>query len=144
MKNEKDLAKILNAIDMQGKRTDSIEQLLKMLLVNSLLNDFEIVSNENNDIVVDVEIEDILLNKGFGLGEVEEINGQEILYVLIPTSKKTPVSTLISIHRECMVINPSLIICFYFDQINGIQRKRILEEQISFCVKNKEFHIFPN
>lgn len=114
-----------------------------MLLVEDLLNEVNenIIDEEEN---LDSHITEIFGQNGLSIGGQNIINGIRILFVMVTTDCKITVNKLISLKKEFYENNKSLLLCFCFDVINGMQRKRLLEEQISFCVKNKEIHIFPN
>lgn len=143
MKNSNEMSVVIELIQKQATRIESIEQLLKMLLVDNMLNEINEVQHADVD-KSDSRITEMILQKGLMLGGYDTINGIDVFYVRVSSDCKVPVRKLIDLKNECYEENASLVLCFCFDFINGMKRKRLLEEQISFCVKDKEVHIFPN
>ncbi len=141
MKNEKGISDLAKAIENQNVRIESIEKLLKMMIVKGLLREIdESISGSYQR--VNSAIEDLLLKEGLAIGTFCIINGKEILNIIVPENLKISVSKVMSIRENCKYIDDTLEISFCFKTLHGNQRKRLLEEQISFCIEGSETHIF--
>ena len=143
MKNNKEMSDVIELLEKQTTRIESIEQLLKMLFIDNMLNEIDEVQPVDNE-KSDRWITEMILQKGLIPGGYDTINDINVFYVRVSQDCKVPVRKLIDLKNECYEENASLSLCFCFDFINGMKRKRLLEEQISFCVKDREVHIFPN
>lgn len=143
MKINKEMAGVIELLEKQATRIESIEQLLKMLFINNMLNEIDEIQPVDGE-KSDSWITEVILQKGLTPGGYDTINDINVFYVRVSQDCKVPVRKLIDLKNECYQENASLLLCFCFDFINGMKRKRLLEEQISFCVKDREVHIFPN
>ena len=143
MENESDLAYLTKTIEKQNERIESIENLLKMMIVNGILREIDtsIIDSYQR---VDSEIVDLLLQKGLTVGDFCLINGKKLLNIIVPNEMKISVKQIMKILEKCKSIDESLDICFYFKTIHGNQRKSLIEKHISFCTEKKETHIFTN
>lgn len=143
MKNNKEFSNFIEILEKQGRRIDNIEQLLKLLLVNNVLNDIDRL-HLVEEYKLDEEIKELILQQGLSVGEFKVQNGIRVLNINVPEGCKISVSKIIALRRTFVSSYPELVVCFNFLTLNGVQRKRLLEEQIAFCVKNKEIHLFQN
>lgn len=143
VKNSNEMSVVIELIEKQATRIESIEQLLKMLLIDNMLNEIDEVQPIDNE-KSDSWITEIIIQKGLTPEGYDTINDMDVFYVRVSPDCKVPVKKLIDLKNECYEKDASLLLCFCFDFINGMKRKRLLEEQISFCVKDREVHIFPN
>ena len=140
-KNEKTLSELAKTIEKQSERIGSIEKLLKMMIVNGLIREID-ESICDSFQKVDSQIEDLLLDEGVNVGNFFLINGKKILSIQVPEELTMTVSKVIGIQERCKSMDKTLDICFFFKTLHGIQRKRFLEEHISFCIDGEEIHIF--
>ena len=130
-----------NDFSLLNDRLDSIEKILRILVVNSITdNVVNNVLSESNEITAEVSDELIrILNKnGFVYVDSEVKNGLKIIYVETETDHKFNDFLILDYHLKG---NYSVIPVFRFKKINGIRRKRFIEEQISFAT-GKEIHIY--
>jgi len=128
---------LLEKID---SRFDGIEKLLQLLLMNNLINDVD-RSLMIMDETADLRIGELLEIYGCVFGGFKSIFDVEILVVEIPDDVKIKSKELCALCAEIRMICPDKEPFFMFDSINGMQRKRILQDKISFGVKSREIYI---
>ena len=143
MKNNNEFSNFIGILEKQSRRIDNIEQLLKLLLVNNVLSDIDRL-HLAEEYQLDEEIKELILQQGLSIGEFKVQNGIRVLNIDVPVGCKISVRKIIALRRTFVSSYPELVVCFNFIILNGVQRKRLLEELIAFCVKNKEIHIFQN
>ena len=174
-----------DSIALLNERLDSIEKILKMLVVNSLVDDInteidkqekiddvnteidkqekienintEIDEQEKNDdsnTENDKKIEDIkakllipfslrwmLIKHEMKLGEVKA--EQDITFIFLENegTRKYKFKDYDELNQKIKEKYQKIVPIFNFNKLNGMQRKRFLEENISFSVQDKEIHI---
>lgn len=143
MESNKEFSYFIEILEKQSQRIDNIEQLLKLLLVNNVLNDIDRL-HLVEEYQLDEEMKEFILQQGLSVGEFKVQNGIRVLNINVPEGCKISVSKIIALRRTFVSSYPELVVCFNFITLHGAQRKRLLEEQIAFCVKNKEIHLFQN
>ena len=143
MKNNNEFSNFIGILEKQSRRIDNIEQLLKLLLVNNVLSDIDRL-HLAEEYQLDEEIKELILQQGLSIGEFKVQNGIRVLNIDVPVGCKISVRKIIALRRTFVSSYPELVVCFNFITLHGAQRKRLLEEQIAFCVKNKEIHLFQN
>lgn len=121
-------------------RIDEIEKMLQLLLLNDLVEDAEniVQISETN---IDSKVRDLIFQFGLELVGFRNINEIETLVLGIPVKTKI---TIINLKWICSVIKsvyPNIEPVFMYKKVNGMQRKRILQENISFGVIGKELHV---
>ena len=139
MKNNNEFSNFIGILEKQSRRIDNIEQLLKLLLVNNVLSDIDRL-HLAEEYQLDEEIKELILQQGLSIGEFKVQNGIRVLNIDVPVGCKISVRKIIALRRTFVSSYPELVVCFNFITLHGAQRKRLLEEQIAFCVKNKEIH----
>lgn len=83
----------------------------------------------------------MLLKYGIKCGGYQRINDIGVIILEIPETIRVSIKEL---KKICCVIrnnNPDVEPLFIYNRINGMQRKSILQTDISFAVKGKELHI---
>lgn len=166
-----------DSIALLNERLDSIEKILKMLVVNSLVDDIntEIDKKEKNDDVnteidkqekiddVNIEIDKqekidaikasvsqllipfslrrLLTKHEMKLGEVK--TEQDITFIFLENegTRKYKFKDYDELNQKIKEKYQKIVPIFNFKKLNGMQRKRFLEENISFSVQDKEIHI---
>ena len=122
-------------------RLDDIEKLLKMLIVNELVDETEQIIAPI-EMVISPELQ-IFLNrfamKCFGFNT---INNVQVFVIEVPEGTKLKISDFCLLHSEIIAYYPERVPLFGFKTMNGMQRKRFMQEKISFGVSGKEFHVF--
>ncbi|MGO5053946.1 hypothetical protein ACTQ6A_15795 [Lachnospiraceae bacterium LCP25S3_G4] len=123
--------------NMLNKRLDNIESLLKLLLVNNLVDDLKNecvqVSNLSN------ESKKLITEYGFEVENQQEINGTIFTYITVPVNKKFSTKDILKIDSEVKLYEIKPI--YLFENLNGMQRKKLIQEDISFCIIGRETHI---
>ena len=128
-------------ISLLNKRLDSIEDLLKVLVVNSFTDCLiNTVSSETNENLVDLpdDLISILESAGFICTDSDKKNNIKIIYLESEYDYK--LIDFVNLDYE-IKSDFSIIPVFKFKKINGNRRKRFMEEEISF-VTEKEIHIY--
>lgn len=125
------------------KKTDihvrEVEKLLKLLLVNSLIDDASRV-----DVVEEHELDErvkkTLKQHKVTIEKEDVIGGLNVYYLKAPKNM---------ILRECMTIyevfreyEPKSEPIFQFKKLDGMLKKRMMEEKISYYIMGKELHIY--
>ena len=131
----------INDID---KRLSSIEEVLKMLVVNSLINDIdkERVQQDRYELNEEFnEIVDFLSQYKLAIGRTDETNGFTLVYVFTNPKQKFKTKDYLLINQKLVNTFEHVVPVFCFDTLNGMQRKRFIEESISFQITGKETFI---
>lgn len=116
---------------------DGLESMVKLLLANDLIDELEIVKTTT----VNRNVSDLLKHEGLELGQQGELNGIKFFYVIISANDKIPVKDIMRLHDELLAVSAKMMPVFLYEKINGMQKKRLMQEKISFCVKEKEIYI---
>lgn len=116
-----------------------LEKLIKLLLVNSLIDEATSLENQNKP---EVNENIILALKKYNMkiGKLSIIEDFKILYIVV--SNSVGIKDIIYLHDLCIKNQPDIEPVFQFKRINGMQRKRMMQEKISYQVIGKELHIF--
>lgn len=131
----------INDID---KRLNGIEEILKMLVVNSLIDDIdkERMRLDRNELNEEFnEIVDFLSQYKLTIGRTDENNGFTLVYVFTNTKQKLKTKDYLLINQKLVNTFERVVPVFCFDTLNGMQRKRFIEESISFQITGKEMFI---
>lgn len=166
-----------DSIALLNERLDSIEKILKMLVVNSLVDDIntEIDKQEKNDDVnteidkqeknddVNIEIDKqekidaikasvsqllipfslrrLLTKHEMKLGVVKVEQDITFMFLENEGTRKYKFKDYDELNQKIKEKYQKIVPIFNFKKLNGMQRKRFLEENISFSVQDKEIHI---
>lgn len=116
-----------------------LEKLIKLLLVNSLIDEATSLENQNKP---EINENIILALKKYNMkiGKLSIIEDFKILYIVV--SNSVGIKDIIYLHDLCIKNQPDIEPVFQFKRINGMQRKRMMQEKISYQVIGKELHIF--
>lgn len=131
-------------IDDIDKRLNGIEKILKMLVVNSLVGDIdkERMQLDRNELNEEInEIVDFLSQYKLTIGRTDETNGFTLVYVFTNTKQKFKRKDYLFINQKLVNTFKHVVLVFCFDTLNGMQRKRFIEESISFQITGKETFI---
>ena len=130
----------LKSLNMVNSKIDNMEKLLRLLLINSLIDDTEgFVEKTVNSVEQDVD--EMILEYGLEYKGREIINGIEVMIVEIPMNVRISISELKKIRDLLRVQVANGEPVFVYNKINGMQRKSIMQAGISFGVKGKELHV---
>lgn len=128
-------------ISLLDKRLDSIEDLLRVLVVNSLTNCFiNTLSSKSNENLIDLpdDLIPILESAGFICTDSDIKNNIKIIY--LESEYEYKLIDFVNLDYE-IKSDFSIIPVFRFKKINGNRRKRFMEEKISF-ITEKEIHLY--
>lgn len=122
-------------------RFDDLEKLLQMLLVNELIEETEQIIKPA-DIVVSSELQTYINRFGVKIEKFSTINDVQVMITEVPEGTKLKINDYCTLCSEIKTYYPDKEPLFILKTINGMQRKRFLQEEISFGVQGKELHIF--
>ena len=125
--------------NFQG-RMDSLEELLKIIAVNSLLEEMNIGVDVYTSIPCD-GLKEIIQEYEISIWKTEFIEEKEIVYLQSDHAWK--VDLLREIKREIALRCESCIIpVFVFEKVYGTQKKRMRQDKISYFIRGNELNIF--
>jgi acid stress-induced BolA-like protein IbaG/YrbA len=127
------------------ERLDSIEDLLKLSLISNILDGLDLIGEKDKE---EAYLQMNLLSDEIAayLNDLKIYEGRHYEY-FNKTFIELKVEGFISIQNmkdicEWIVDETKKVIpVFYFKKLNGMKRKRMLEEKISFMVADREVHI---
>ena len=131
-------------IEMLSERMDSIEKLLKMLVVNSLLdemNNSDGFETEDGEMIVSDDFEELISEYEMTAIKLETLNEYTLVYIKPSNNIKYKSKDYQILNVQLKSIFVQMIPVFCFESLNGMQRKRFVEEDISFYIEDKEIHI---
>lgn len=134
MKSDKNIA-------ILSDRMDSIERLLKMLVANSLLDNLNLVSSTDEKMVISEDLEEKVRRYEMTVTNIESLNGYMVVYINPSERINYRIKDYLTLNSEIINAFEYTIPVFCFDSLNGMQRKRFVEEDISFSIKEKEIHV---
>ena len=113
--------------------------MVKLLLVNSLIDSSSSIQLYDN-ISLPETLQEKMNRLGFEVGVMNHNFDSQLLTIIVPSSVKfKEIQYIFNLFYETVQeIEP----LFQFSKINGMQRKRMLQEEISFHVVGKEIHVF--
>lgn len=147
-----ELKSLTQLVGELGKRIDDIEVLLKLLVVNDLVNDIrDNVSddtitdqqeevNEKHDDNIIRDINRIVKKYGVEVSDVAMFGKYKFYRVDVPDDIKFGINDILNIKYELMEYNKIELI-YYFKRINGMLRQRLVDLEFSFYIINKELHL---
>lgn len=127
------------------ERLDSIEDLLKLSLISNILDELDLIGEKDKEKIC-LSMKLLSNETATYLNALEIYEGKHYEY-FNKTYIELKVGGFISIQDMkgiCEWIEEDtndIIPIFCFEKLNGMKRKRMLEEKISFMVANKEIHI---
>lgn len=133
-----------NTVEIFNKlndRFDDIEKLLQMLLVNELIDETEQIIKPT-EIDVSSELQIHINRFAVKCGGFSTINDVQVIITEVPEGTKLKINDYCSLCSEIKTYYPDKEPLFIFKTINGMQRKRFMQEEISFGVQGKELHVF--
>ena len=148
-----------------NRRMDNIEKLMNMILLNDLIDDVEgVTAKEKNtkkevlkkestrvriadikrdtEITIDPYLLKLLNHYNLDIGEQGRVCDINVVYILMPRHMGTAIGDVIYLNKKFKERYPEMEPVFKYETINGMHRKRLMKEKISFCVKGKEMRIY--
>lgn len=116
-------------------RIDSIEELIKLLVVSSVIEQIDAVQvpleNENLiDFINDINL-NLIKKESFG----------EYTLVYLSSDLKIGLKEIRTLNVKLKITFEKVIPVFVVEKLSGIQKKKMTEEKISYLIKNKELHV---
>ena len=133
----------IDAIRALDDRFDDIEKLIKMILLHNLMGEVETIACVQNRWISD-ELKEFLGSYNLIAGSFEKINGIDVCNISVPATVRISVKEVMHITDVFKSIYEGVMPIFRYEKINGMQRKRLLQEGISFSVVDKELHVFSS
>ena len=136
--------KTKNNFDRLNERLDFIERILQLLVVNSLVDDINNTCGDEFDetgTTILARVYELLEEYNMVAVKSEEQAGFTLVYIKTSTMMKYKAKDFRVLDCEIKGLFAKVIPVFMFEAINGMLRKRLIEDNISFCVNEKEMHI---
>lgn len=118
---------------------EEIEKMIKILLVNNLIDESICVAN-GDELLANEDVILALKKYNLQIGKENIIDGRKVVYFVV--LNKIEIKEIMYLHDLFMTLRPNIEPVFQFKKINGMQRKRMMQEKISYYVVGKELHIF--
>lgn len=135
----KKLDDCISEIKRMSEQIEELEKLVKLLLINSLVD--EAAKQEMHlSYQLDENVISVFGKYNLKVTKQEIIEGSKILYVGV--SSGAGIKNIKHVHDLFKVSHSDITLVFQFGKINGMQKKRLIEEKISFYVVDKELYIF--
>ena len=126
---------IKNSLDA---RLDQIEEMLRLLLLGNVMNQMDEVEGEGH-IEEEDDLTKFLSNYDFSTYKREAFGDNIAIYIMMNNKPKMKdIREARSLFHSHFI---NVIPVFVFDKINGMQKKKMEEEKISFYVIGREVHI---
>lgn len=130
----------IEEIQKLNLRIDDIEKLLQLLLINDLVEDTDSVIT-SYDSTLDSNVRELILQVGLEFEGARSINEIEVLIFGVPDKAKITIKDVKQIYIATKCAYSDVEPVFMYKTINGMQRKRLMQESISFGVEGKELHV---
>ena len=119
---------------------EDVERLVKVLLLNDIIVDVEDVCEFNEP--MDEKIRSVMNKYKFKVGKREEIEGIKIINIIIPKNVTVRINEIRLINNMLKQRYPNIKPVFNYEIMSRNHSNRLIQERISYKVKNKELHIF--
>lgn len=118
-------------------RLDNIEEILKMLLVNSVLGSSDVEKIQENILC---QIRDVLL--GFGIYNIRMNYIEKKYYIFAEISEDKSLKDIKKIYIQARELLGDIKLVLVFDKVHPKRKKSFEEAKISYYVKNGEIRIY--
>ena len=135
----KSLDECIAEIKRVDLHVEELEKLIKLILVNNLIDEATCLENHDK-LEINENIISALEKYNLEIGKQDMIEDSKILYVVV--SNSIGIKDIMYLHDLFIEFQPDIELVFQFEKINGMQRKRMIQEKISYHVVGKELHIF--
>ena len=126
------------ALERIKQRLDGIEKMLTMLLMSDVISEYA------DGVCLDItdEVKAILAAHGFEVVRTEPYGDKAAVYVKASEQReRVTLAGVMAVMRKVQERYRNLILVFIMNRVNGNQRKRLLEENISFVVDGEITYI---
>lgn len=96
----------------------------------------------DTEITIDPYLLKLLNHYNLDIGEQDRVCDINVVYILMPRHMGTAIGDVIYLNKKIKERYPEMEPVFKYETINGMHRKRLMQEKISFCVKGKEMRIY--
>lgn len=122
-------------ISHMDKRMDQLEKLVTLSLITDILPEYA----ENMIDDLSDEIKKLLMHYGFNIDKVDVFSDKVTVY--LQSDQRVGIKELRRIKKLLEQQTMDLILVFELDKVTGVQRKKFIEEKISYEVKGVEMFI---
>ena len=137
---------MLDLIRNMDERINDIEKLLKLLVVNDIVDDIKdsIIKEENPfdseyQLSMVSNIDRVLEDYGLIISDIISVDDFIFYKIEVPDDLKIGINDVLEINFALVEFG-NVELLYYFNKLNGMLRKRLIEEDISFCITGKELH----
>ena len=137
---------MLDLIRNMDERINDIEKLLKLLVVNDIVDDIKdsIIKEENPfdseyQLSMVSNIDRVLEDYGLIISDIISVDDFIFYKIEVPDDLKIGIKDVLEINFALVEFG-NVELLYYFNKLNGMLRKRLIEEDISFCITGKELH----
>lgn len=131
----------VESIQKLNLRIDEIEKLIRLLLINNLVDDATGSFVQTDEIKIDSKVQESIQRHHMMFDGYESIGEIEVIGIAIPKNVSISIRDLKDVYSVVKETYPNVEPLFKYQTINGMQRKKIFQENMSFSVKGKEIHI---
>ncbi len=117
------------------QRFDQLDKLVTLSLLSDVIKEYDHIFNSE----LSAEVVESIEQNCFCVRKTEIFGGKIAIY--IESSQKIGLTEIREMKKFIEEKDENLIIVFVVEKINGNQRKKMLEERISFLVGEKELYI---
>lgn len=123
---------------------ENMEKLIKLLLVNSLIDEMDITAKEAENEITYVptkEVKALIQERELEYDGCKMLNGIQAMMLKLPKEKKLSAS---NVKEMCQLIRDSdseIEPVFVYENLACQHRKIIVEAGVSFAVEGKELHL---
>ena len=130
---------LANEINQLNGRISELESMIKLLLVNSLIDSSSGVTIYETEPFPN-ELKNEITRWGFKIGETMTVFDLPVLFIDVPLG--TRLKNIRHINKILNSYAKDLKPVFRFVQLRKDRRNELFQEKISFYAMNKEFHLF--
>ena len=122
-------------ISHMDKRMDQLEKLVTLSLITDIIPEYA----ENMIDDLSDGIKKLLMHYGFNIDKVDVFSDKVVVY--LQSDQRVGIKELRRIKKLLEQQTTNLILVFELDKVTGVQRKKFIEEKISYEVKGVEMFI---
>ncbi len=140
-KTDVQISDIANAIADQSLQLEEILQILKLLMVDGILDELEAALGYEDSFDCGA-VSDYLGKYGLQIGRIEQISGKNLLDIIVPDGTNITTKNIEAVAAHVSSVTVNTIAFFQFEKVTIRQKHNLIEKQISFRVKGSDVHVF--